>query len=382
MYKGGWVQKIDPETGLLVWHSQLPDLTSIHTVAWLVVSKNVVYVAAEKNLFALQTSDGTELWHVRLNASTISIGPIIQNDVLYLPLSKASNSSLLEAFTLSNGRPLWQYAVPDEFLSFQVLGTVVYGAFDTFQGTSGSKVVYYLFAVHVADGSQIWKVLTPAITGGQIAVANGYIYVGETTMPQTGLAYQSSVYAYRASNGTLFWHSSPLRLAFPSAFVVQNTLYIVSGVGLGALDLQDGHVLWQYTGTASLAILPNESPYPNVFSSPVVEDGTLFAIIVDGTSGNAILELNARDGTLIASHSIENFNAVTATVSQQGSGTSGKTALLGIGFSELASYTLSRDTSYVITTGGSLDALSNQTGSRLWSVKLDGPAVVSTIILA
>lgn len=386
--EGGWVQKIDVKTGQLTWKYQIPGLAKMdreYAKGYIVVENTIVYVTIAQHLFALQARDGTALWHVDLNG-LVATQPVIQNDVLYLAVYIEPGSSAVEALNASSGSRIWQYTQysdAGEMADIQVLDGVVYGSL-TLQGlTPNTKIDSYLFAVRSKDGSQLWKVHSAITTGsiGHMTVVNGHLYVtGTMTVSRT--VYHQYVYAYNASNGAFLWHSTILDFGLSSPLVVQGTLYLIADEGLFAFDPQNGRLLWQYTRSAYMP-LPAQEPSDNPSDSISIQNGTIFLIGLDEAYNDVIIELNASNGKLIAHHRIENFNNVRVNQPIQTPGTKGNgKAPESMVFSMFASYVVSNDVSYVATSNGTLDALSNQTGVRLWSARLAGATGLPTLILA
>ncbi|HEY0756014.1 MAG TPA: PQQ-binding-like beta-propeller repeat protein [Ktedonobacteraceae bacterium] len=164
-------------------------------------------------------------------------------------------------------------------------------------------------------------------------VANGIIY-SLLSSPACGGKNSSCLFAWRADTGTLLWHSQnllpasfaqdPLRMplfSFTGKLIANGkALYIDSSAGLLALDAGNGHVLWQH-----------------------VED---FYVSWSGTE----------------------LKTVAASVPRL------------VGFGQLEGL-MTGTTSYVFPSVGELDALDNQTGKHLWSLKLleKAPALLTIL---
>ncbi len=189
---------------------------------------NIVLVASQGDISALNTRNGTVVWHFATK-NTASESPLEVNGVVYFGSSVDNGPGTLYALRASDGTPLWHYATDGYINTPTVLNGVVYL-------TSGAVK---LAALRASDGHQLWKQSIDANLVQSLQLVDGVIYTATTkilTPPAARIANPlqgatdigallwstlqnapavktvplkeglSSVYAIRASDGAILWH--------------------------------------------------------------------------------------------------------------------------------------------------------------------------------
>jgi len=283
---------------------------------------SVVFVASQGEISALNTSNGTVIWHLATK-NTASGFPLEVNGIVYFGSSLDNGPGTLYALRESNGTPLWQYTTDGYIDTPTVANGVVYIA-------SGAVT---LAALRASDGHQLWKqsidanlVQSQQLVGGVLyatttkislpsAARNASPLQGATvlgallwntfqnvpavqTLPdKQGL---SSIYAIRASDGTVLWHYTLNngKNSWASWLSVENGIVYASAVnaegtsGTGdmyALQSSNGSVLWHDTLQASP-------------SGALLANGVIYLSTSYDSGFGAVYAVRAYDGSLIWSY--------------------------------------------------------------------------------
>jgi outer membrane protein assembly factor BamB len=277
---------------------------------------NVVYVASQDGISALNTGNGASLWHYAAN-DTGSTSPLEVNGVVYYSSSSDNGSGTLYALRASDGHPVWQYKTGSYTYTPFVANGVVY------INTDGGSFA----ALRASDGHQLWKRTIDTNFFQSPQLVNGVLYATTTkiteppaassanplqattaigsllwntfqNIPATQMKPQkqglSSVYAIRASDGSILWHytmnnggnSWASWLSAENGVVYASDSVPTNGAGAGdlfALQSSNGSVLWhdKLNSSPSGTLLANGIIYLN--SSGDVS-GTVYAVLAsDGT---------------------------------------------------------------------------------------------------
>jgi outer membrane protein assembly factor BamB len=293
---------------------------------------SLAFVASQGGISALNTSNGTVLWHYNAMKGTDSGFSLEVNGVVYFGASIDNVTGTLYALRASNGTPLWHYTTDGYIDTPTVANGVVY--VDSGAGT--------LAALRASDGHQLWKQTIDATLIQPPQLVNGVVYIAATKFipppaarianPLQGLtdigallwntiqnapARQtvpqkegiSSIYAVRASDGTILWHFTTNKGgdSWVNWFSVEHGIVYASATdtegntGTGdiyALQSNNGSVLWQDT--------LNASP-----SGGLLANGVIYLSASNGSDVGAVYTLRARDGSLLWNYPIAGsmFNA-------------------------------------------------------------------------
>jgi outer membrane protein assembly factor BamB len=225
---------------------------------------------------------------------------VVVNNVVYV-----TSQAGVSALRASDGALLWRYALAGTgFAGLTILDGIVYTvAFKYSPDTTAStptagyarlvtapldwKMPFKqggpssLYALRASNGTVLWRYETPANQNngmGVLAVAGGLVYI-DTTVASS----KATISALRASDGSLLWTHAGNAPFDDWAVVGQGATYILSSSGVVyALQAQDGKELWRYAISGK------------VYSSPVLDGSTLFI----GADNGVIYALDAGNGSL------------------------------------------------------------------------------------
>lgn len=312
----GYAYSPTVSSGVVYVASQAGSLTALRasngTLLWRYIAKGQVAVSLAVNgivylldtnigqgpdyLEALRASDGKLLWRT----PSYDYLPVVVNNVLYI-----TSQAGLSALRAHDGTLLWRYALAGTgFTGPTILDGIIYTV--AFQYSPASPVStptagYHLvtaplnwkmpfkqggplslYALRASNGTVLWHYETPGNENngmGVLAVAGGLVYI-DTTVSQD----KTSISALRASDGSLLWTHAGIAPWEGGVVVGQGVAYITSISGVVyALQVRDGKELWRYTIDEM------------VDSSPVLAGSTLFI----GTDYGVIYALDASDGSLL-----------------------------------------------------------------------------------
>lgn len=252
----GYLYALDALNGQVLWQRQLGI-----PVARLVVAEGNIYVTATIEspstpiyavLYALRSSDGTEMWHTTFSNQFLVNTPQIVNGVLYTD-STADNKS----------------ASPPDRHS-------------------------YVYAFDAKTGVMRWRsVEIKAYVGVEPTVANDIVYVGSNALGTDG----PSIYAFRASDGSLVWKKPVSNSVDSWLQVVNGVLYTVEGsqtfveTPVLALNASNGVVLWSH---------PLARYFEFEYRGCAISNGLIYITTLDGL----IHVLRTTDGTQVRSYSL------------------------------------------------------------------------------
>ena len=261
------------------------------------VADDALYVGcANGNIYALNATNGTELWRYATNGLVSC--PAVVGNILYVSsdvyLSSSGNwNDIIYALNAANGNQLWNYTTSYNSASSSAnFGGV--GAGGPSSSTIVNGVLYVgsydgnVYALNATNGQKIWSYLTQGSVGSSPAFVNGVVYIGSG---------DGNVYALNAKNGARIWNYKTGYPVGSSPAVVNGVVYIGSCDGnVYALKAGDGDKLWNYT-THGTGLLPSKT-YVNgttvyfVLSSPAVVNGVVYV----GSDDGNVYALNAKDG--------------------------------------------------------------------------------------
>lgn len=142
--------------GAILWHYAMNN-GGYSWASWLSVEHGVVYASdtmptngttGAGDIYALQSSNGSVLWHDKLNTSPS--GALLANGFIYLSTSD-SYSGAVYAVRTSDGSLLWNYPIAGSMYAAPILdGNVLY------LGAANSIV----YALRAANGVLLWHYLT------------------------------------------------------------------------------------------------------------------------------------------------------------------------------------------------------------------------------
>lgn len=206
-------------------------------------------VASRTTLWALDVTNGHMLWkfHRGAVAWPTTASPAVDGGRVY---TAPGSGTQLWALDLATGKAQWSFDTGDRITTTPLVqGDLVYIA--TWHG-----VVYALDRVH---GSKRWTYslnVTASRTvvdgvGGNMALANGHLYVGD---------YRGELVCLDAAHGRIVWRYATGAEILGTPVVAAGMVYIGSGDGyFYALLISSGRPAWRYAvgEIRSSAILAN-----------------------------------------------------------------------------------------------------------------------------
>ena len=321
--------------GRLLWRY---DNVNYSYLSLSTTDNHVIYVASQDGISALNGNNGTLLWHFATKASD-SGSPLEVNGVVYFNSSLAGGQGTLYALQAKNGTPIWHYTTDGFIFTPRVANGVVYINSDGYIGLVGGT----LAALRASDGHQIWKQTLDANLIQPPQLVNGILYTTTTKMLvppsahsanplqgataigallwktfQSGSVVQavplkeglSSLYAVRASDGTILWHYSMNngKNSWANWFSVEHgVVYASAAKGEDTTDGGDIYALQSSNGSVLWHVKLNRSPTGALLANDIIYLSTSA-----GLSNGAVYALRARDGSLLWDyHSIAGpvFNA-------------------------------------------------------------------------
>jgi outer membrane protein assembly factor BamB len=233
------VAAYDVGTGTRSWKLPLPLLVP---GSGPVVAGQVVYLAVDGVLYALDRDNGRQLW--TFSAFTGSQWLAVGGDTVYLANGSDSAGGL---YAVRSGRMIWHLPSYGGLAASPVAdGDLVYVVTN-----SGGT-----YALRAADGREVWNFRPGTVTAGGPdyaaatgavpgpLLAGGRVYVGDG---------QGAVHALRAADGREIWHSPVPGQGFDLA-IGRETVYLGSEDGvIRALRASDGGQIWHFATGGSYA---------------------------------------------------------------------------------------------------------------------------------
>ncbi len=311
------VSALNASNGTLLWHHA----TQGSAYWWPLEVNGIIYVGSSTNswpsiLYALRASDGTLLW--QYTANNFIATPVVANGVVYT----ASNDGVLAALRASDGHQLWKQAIDTNvFQSPQLVNGVLYttatkiieppaartanplqqttalGAllWNTLQNAPAEPKIPHkqgvssVYAVRASDGTVLWHYTLGNGANSWtnwFSVDQGVVYASAFNTAATGTD-EGYIYALQSTNGSLLWHDQ-LNATPYSALLANGNIYLSTTIGsyagaAYAVRMSDGSLLWNYPISGSM------------YNAPVLDGTTLY---VGATNGMAYA-LQADNGTLL-----------------------------------------------------------------------------------
>jgi outer membrane protein assembly factor BamB len=237
---------------------------------------NVVYVASQDGISALNTSNGASLWHYAAK-DTGSTWPLEVNRVVYFSSSSDNGSGTLYALRASDGSPIWQYKTGSYTNTPVVANGVVY--INTDSGT--------LTALRASDGHQIWKRTIDANLVQTPQLVNGILYTTATKILEPPAARSASPLQATTAIGSLLWNM------FQNVPAIQTIPQKEGLSSVYAIRASDGRILWHY------ALNDGANSWASWLS---VANGVVYAsdtIPTNGTGAGDLFALGSRNGAVL-----------------------------------------------------------------------------------
>lgn len=246
------VYAVNATTGTLLWKS-----LAGHSQTNLVIENGFVYVAqsspGDEVILAFNAQTGQTVWQKHYQGSTPNslddmyvVGAT--RSTLYVASSWPSlKRSQLYALDAQKGTFLWQQEVSrsEEITQGVIAGNTLYLAGVDASSTGKTSIYAYDLSSH----SQSWS---RPITGSvsTLKVEQQTLYATTFDKNQQGGDQPSSMYALRASNGSVLWQQHPNAVIRDVAVAGGEMYLTVVGISTGTVQLEalrgtDGHLDWQ-----------------------------------------------------------------------------------------------------------------------------------------
>jgi outer membrane protein assembly factor BamB len=234
------IERLDARTGTRQWQITVPTGRPL-AQPLVAAGDGVLYAATGWDIWALNGSDGTQLWHTTLGLPGmgtpgaapglgVNAQPISGDGNIYLSLAGGYQSGQLVALRASDGKQLWNRA-------FDAAPSVAAG-----DGLVVASVDDVISALHATDGSPAWQ----APYKGGVQLLGGLIYVDESPAPLLALDEHTGALVWTLP----CWKESAI---VPSASGVQIFIGCLephspeaTGEGIFAFDTQQRQLLWKY----------------------------------------------------------------------------------------------------------------------------------------
>ncbi|WP_372368797.1 PQQ-binding-like beta-propeller repeat protein [Candidatus Uabimicrobium sp. HlEnr_7] len=239
----GNMYALDKRSGKQIWKFRTPD----SILSSPIVKNNVVYFGChDGKIYAVNATTGKQIWYYKTGDKILS-SPAILHEKLYV----GSNDGFLYAINTNSGQLSWKFATRGVIKSTPAISnnTIYFGSFDGF-----------VYALSV-KGQEIWKFKTGAEIHCSAAIKD-FVYIGSN---------DGYFYALGKNKGTLKWKTFVKAPVVMSPCIFGDAIYYSSLSGmLYSANSYNGKTQWQQQLSCK-------------FSSPVIEQGTLFFGSFDGT---------------------------------------------------------------------------------------------------
>jgi outer membrane protein assembly factor BamB len=240
----GSISALSAATGALLWSSRTND----GSVAAYTLADGVVYVGANDEDYAVEASDGTQVWQAHWGYADASSMAFANANVYFCTTNALVYALQSATGSGPGGLPLWSAPCAP-------------GSQTSSSPAVADGVVYVsnlgeVDALNATTGAQLWAYTTSGNGGSSPAVANGVVYDGEN---------DNKVYALNATTGALLWSYTTGGIVTSSPAVANGVVYVGSEDNkLYALNASTGALLWSYTTGGA------------VESSPAVANGVVY----------------------------------------------------------------------------------------------------------
>lgn len=237
------------------------------------VSPNTVYIGDDNGVvYGINRVDGSETWRTETDG-LIRSAPALADGRVYVTTRNGS----LYALGAGTGEIIWQFETGENISNLPAaLSSPAVRDGTVYFGTPGGS----LYAVGT-DGTEQWRFGTDGDISASPAIANGAVYIADTT---------GGVYARDAADGTSLWSASVGKDVDASPAVAGGTVYVsVTDGTVRAFDAGDGTESWSFD-TGSFVMV----------SSPAVTGDRLYVgsgTITDDTETGYLHAIDTGDGT-------------------------------------------------------------------------------------
>jgi outer membrane protein assembly factor BamB len=182
------------------------NLTSGQFQGFPTMDGRLVYSTITNNtVVALTTSSSQLVWKRSFSQNIIDTPPLVNGELLV-----TTADGHVYALNSTDGNEVWSTNLGEGTDSSASVG---YG--EMFLGSSDS-----LFALSLINGSILWKAELGSSSSVAPTVVDGSVFVADNN---------GTIYQFQASNGTLLWHFSGLGVGYVSEPIVTEGLVVIDG---------------------------------------------------------------------------------------------------------------------------------------------------------
>lgn len=260
--QNGVAYRLDGSSGKVIWQDHLATGKKSGS-ANLQVVNNVMYVVLDFDIYALNASNGAQIWHVVNHTKKAYFWFVIANGRLYL----YSLDYTFSALNTANGELLWHNTTftTENGYGFTVSDGNLYTV-----SNNGST----LYTLDGATGQVRWHIYLSDVSLLQPPlVANGVVYVASGNL----------LYALKEQNGERIWQQTvPVLGDFATSYLVNGILYVtndtpIADVGsVGSQQNVDNRNFFAYNARSGQLLWETETGYDTLFNLPIA-GGLLFA---------------------------------------------------------------------------------------------------------
>ncbi|RZM21110.1 MAG: hypothetical protein EOO88_34255 [Pedobacter sp.] len=243
--------------------SEIAETTYIcNTSTQVPALKNVVYVGTTAGFYALNATNGSELWRYSTTKGFINSGPLVYNGKVYA----GSTDSYMYALDARTGEVEWSFSTNLSGIRSDPTianGILYFGSMD-----------HNLYALDANTGKQIWKFETSWVVETKPVVLNGTVYFGSR---------DTYVYALNATTGSLIWKYKTGDEIGQSDPVVHNGALFIGNKDshVYAINVSNGSLKWKHNTGISMED-----------SNPAVHNGNVYI----GVWSNAMYGIDESTG--------------------------------------------------------------------------------------
>ncbi len=318
----GYAYALRASDGSLLWRYSNANNTYLSLST---ADSSVAYIASPGEISALNISNGALLWHFATKGDSYEV-PLEVNGVVYFGSVTSNGPGTLYALRASDGTPIWQYTTSGPISPSMVANEVVYTASDD----------AVLAALRASDGHQLWKQALDTNSFQSPQLVNGVLYATTTKIIEPPAARTanplqqttalgallwntlqnapaepkiphkqgvSSVYAVRASDGTILWHytlgNGPE--SWTSWFSVEHGVVYASAFNTTSTGTDEGYIYALQSSNGSILWHDqlNATPY-----SALLANGVIYLSTTIGSYAGALYALRMSDGSLLWNYPI------------------------------------------------------------------------------
>jgi eukaryotic-like serine/threonine-protein kinase len=326
----------------LTWAFRLKNRFMLHVFGFLLVLSFLILIFSnmQQSFIASAQPDNSDSWPMfkhdlqRTGYSTstvpdtnaikwiynttveITSSPAISNGRLVVGVS---NGDIL-ALNSTTGAKLWAYETEAGQNSIWSSPAV-----DSGKVYIGTRHLGSLFCLNETDGTLLWTFPTGNDIDSSPAIADGRVYINSN---------DGKIYCLNSNDGSMLWNYADSNSTidnYSSATIIDNTVFVGSGLSIFALNAANGELVWSISAAGYIS------------ATPVVSNGDVFVV-----SSSGILCINATTGAIV--WNITNVDGETLDFFR-------------------SSPAIANNRLFVGAENGNIYCLSASTGSLIWKYK-------------